>query len=115
MAQKSAISLDGLNVDRLRTLVACLGVVAHLRALGERAIALADDAGVMDEQVLLTVVGADEAKALVVAEPLHGAGRHTDSPRNVCCIPRGCCSGNDTGRWHFFAGSFWFRPFKSGM
>src|ERR1700736_4470211 len=57
---------DRLNVDGLGALVALLGVVGHLRALLQRAITLADDAGVMDEQVLVTVIGGDETEPLVV-------------------------------------------------
>ena len=68
--------LDDLDVDRLGALVAGLGVVADLRALGERPISVAVDAGVMHEEVLGLVVGRDEPEALVVAEPLHGACRH---------------------------------------
>jgi hypothetical protein len=30
----------------------------------------------MDEEILLSVVGRDEAEALVVAEPLDGSGGH---------------------------------------
>src|SRR5262249_11035669 len=68
--------LDGLNVDGLGALVAGLGVVRHLGALGKGAIAVGDDRRVMDEQVLRVVVGRDEAKALLVAEPLHGSSSH---------------------------------------
>src|SRR4051794_11014559 len=34
----------------------------------------------MDEEVRARVVGRDEPEALVVVEPLHGAGRHLASP-----------------------------------
>src|SRR4051794_34291495 len=88
-AQRPAARSERLDVDRLGPLVASLGVVADLCALGERPIPLADDAGVMHEEVLLTVVGADEAEPLVVAEPLHGAGGHTEfSSDGVLHTPR---------------------------
>src|SRR5829696_4939414 len=68
--------LDGGDVDRLRALVALLLLVGHLRALGERAVPVGVDAGVMDEEVAAALVRGDEAEALLVAEPLHGSGRH---------------------------------------
>src|SRR5205823_7239077 len=52
---------DGCDVDGLRPLIALLGVVGDLRALLQRAVTLAVDAGVMYEQVLVAVVGGDEA------------------------------------------------------
>src|SRR5262249_2004638 len=82
-------------VDGLRALVALLGVVGDLCALLQRAVALAVDAGVMDEQVLLAIVGGDETEPLVVAEPLHCAGRHIWSSSTcvlLSCVPlRGGC------------------------
>src|SRR5204863_3246677 len=45
-----------------------------LRAFGEGLEALARDAGVVDEQILRSVIGGDEAVPLLVAEPLHGSG-----------------------------------------
>src|SRR5438128_1985092 len=64
--------------------VACLGVVGDLCAVGERAIALTDDRAVMDEQVLGPVIGRDEAKPLVVTEPLDGTCSHCVSS----CVDR---------------------------
>src|SRR3954468_10859833 len=75
--------LDGLDVDGLGALVALLGVVGHLGALGERTVAVAHDRLVMDEEVLARLIGSDEAEALLVAEPLHGSCWH-------CCFPPGC-------------------------
>src|SRR5215216_8126066 len=72
------------DVDGLGALVAGLGVVGDLRALGQRLEAVGVDAGVVDEQVLATLVGRDEAEALVVVEPLHGSGRHVIPPWLVC-------------------------------
>src|SRR5919106_261810 len=78
--------LERLDVDGLGPLVALLGVVADLGTLGERLEAVADDAGVVDEQVLGLVVGRDEPEALVVAEPFHGSGSHSCFLR--CCVLR---------------------------
>ena len=48
-----------------------------------------DDAGVVDEEVAGPLVGRDEPEALVVAEPLHGAGRHVfTSTASVLPTPR---------------------------
>ena len=67
---------DEADVHRLRPLVARLLLVLHLGVLGERLEALAVDAGVVDEQVPVSLIGSDEAVALLVVEPLHGSGRH---------------------------------------
>src|SRR4051812_18440082 len=72
------------DVDGLRALVAGLGVVGDLRVLGQRLEAVGVDAGVVDEEVLATVVGRDEAEALVVVEPLDGSGSHDVPPRRLC-------------------------------
>src|SRR5919106_4116351 len=72
-------SIDGLDrgdVDGRRTLGALLRLVLDPRALGEGAESVTGDAGEMDEEVLAGLVGRDEPEALVVAEPLHGTGRH---------------------------------------
>jgi carbon-nitrogen hydrolase len=84
-----ALVLDGLHVRRARALGALLGLVGDLCALGERLVAVTDDRGVMDEQVLALVVGRDEAEALVVAEPFNGSSCHGCSlPGVVCCETR---------------------------
>src|SRR3954452_8750074 len=86
---------DGPDVDRLRTLVACLGLVLHARTLGERAVAVGVDAAVVDEEVLAAFIGSDEAEALLVAEPLNGALCHVFPPRRLaCCVCRGSSKGN---------------------
>src|SRR5271166_3268159 len=72
--------LQRRDVYGLGALVALLGVVGDLRPLLQRAVTLAVDPGVMDEQVLVAVVRGDEAKPLVVAEPLNGAGGHSYAP-----------------------------------
>src|SRR5215210_3568235 len=79
------------DVDRLRALVAGLGIEGDLRALGQRLEAVGVDAGVVDEEVLATLIGRDEAEALVVVEPLHGSGRHDfSSMARVLRGPGGC-------------------------
>src|SRR5690242_14594392 len=83
--------LQGGDVDGLRPLASRLGVVGDLRALGERLEAVGVDAGVVDEEVLATLVRRDEAEALVVVEPLHGSGRHENSSTaRVLRERRGC-------------------------
>src|SRR4051794_11781205 len=69
-------ALEDRDVDGLRALVARLGVIRDLRALGEGAEAVRVDAGVMHEEVLAPLVGRDEAEALVVVEPLNDSGGH---------------------------------------
>src|SRR5215204_2351660 len=78
--------LERLDVRRGRALGALFGVVAHLRALGQRLEAAALDRVVMHEQILALVIGCDEAKALLVAEPLHGSCCHLNSPPGVCAL-----------------------------
>src|SRR4051812_6911965 len=77
---RAAGRLNGRNVDGLGAFVAGLGVEGDLRALGERVVAVTDDAGVVDEEVLAGLVGSDEPEPLLVAEPLHGSACH-------CCPP----------------------------
>src|SRR4051794_26991184 len=79
-----AASLQRGDVNGLRALVAGLGVVGHLRALGQRLEAAGVDAGVVDEEVLTALVRGNEAEALVVVEPLHGSGSHDFPPRRMC-------------------------------
>src|SRR5215216_3356349 len=67
---------DEAHIHRLRSLIARLLLVLHLGVLRERLEALAIDAGVVDEQVAVSIVRSDEAIALLVVEPLHGSGRH---------------------------------------
>src|SRR3954453_13928318 len=69
-------ALEERDVDGLRALVARLGVIRDLRALGEGAEAVRVDAGVVHEEVLAPLVGRDEAEALVVVEPLNDSGGH---------------------------------------
>src|SRR6185312_516205 len=56
------VSSELRYVDRLRALVALLLVIGHLRALGERAVAVSGDAAEVDEQVSAALIGRDEAE-----------------------------------------------------
>src|SRR5436190_24232755 len=76
-----ALVLDRANVDCLRALVALLGVVGDLGPLAQRAVAVALNCTVVDEEVLALVIGRDEAVALLVTEPLDCSGCHALPPR----------------------------------
>src|SRR3954447_8743993 len=65
---------DRGDVDGLGPLGPGLRVEGHPRALAQRPEPVGDYARVMDEVVGALVIRGDEAKALVVVEPLHGAG-----------------------------------------
>src|SRR2546423_15274795 len=80
--------LEGLNVHCLGSLVAGLGVIGDPGALCEGAKALGCNRRVMDEEVLAGFIGGDEAKPLVVVEPLHGSSCHGDTSERVLCCPR---------------------------
>src|SRR5438874_5948535 len=67
---------DERHVLRLGALRAVGGLELHLRALGERLVALADYRAVVDEHVLAAFVGGDEPVPLVGVEPLDGSGCH---------------------------------------
>src|SRR4051794_20435420 len=67
---------DALDVDRLGPRVALFLLVGDAGALGQGAVAVRDDRGMMDEQVAVALVRGDEPEPLVVAEPLDGSGRH---------------------------------------
>ena len=88
----TASSLAGDDVDGLGALVAGLGVIRDAGALGERLEAVAADPTVMDEKVLAGLVGRDEPKTLVVAEPLHGSCRHGNYLRGVGALRTRRCS-----------------------
>src|SRR5439155_11720958 len=68
--------LDELDVGGVRALGALLGLVGHLRTLGEGAEAVGLDRAEVHEQILAAVIGRDEAVALVVVEPLDGSVGH---------------------------------------
>src|SRR5215207_11774741 len=80
-----ACGLEHLDVRGRRALGALLGVVAHLRAVGQRLEAAALDRVVMHEQVLAGLIWCDEPVALVVAEPLYGSCCHL-APSGVCAL-----------------------------
>src|SRR3954452_8223623 len=93
--------LEDRDVDGLRALVARLGVIRDLRALGEGAEAVRVDAGVVHGEVLAPLVGRDEAEALVVVEPLNDAAGHDVKrpPHGVLCVLHAkACRSNDCGR-----------------
>src|SRR4029078_3732805 len=69
-----------LDVDRLRALLALALLVLDSSILLQRLEAVAGDVRVMDEEVLSTPVGRDEAVTLRVVEPLHGSGCHRNTP-----------------------------------
>src|SRR5688572_14144007 len=71
--RRLAAELD--DVLRSRALRALNHVELHGLALGEGLESVALNGGMMHEAILLAVRGSDEAKALGVVEPLHGAGR----------------------------------------
>src|SRR5438552_8318900 len=65
------------DVLRRRALLTLHDVVLDALALSQRLEATAIDGGVVNEAILLSVLGGDEAKALGVVEPLHFAvGTH---------------------------------------
>src|SRR3954449_7233131 len=78
--------LDRPDVLRLRTLLALLGVVGDLRALGERAVSVGLNRCVVDEEVLARLVRGDESEALLVREPLHCSGRHVSFTSTALCV-----------------------------
>src|SRR5919109_661253 len=73
---KPAASSDQSHVGCLRALRALAELVLDLRALGERPEPVALDGGEVDECVLTAVIRGDEAKTLLVAEPLHDSRCH---------------------------------------
>src|SRR5512142_2742942 len=75
----SSVSLRLLlaNVRGLQALRALHHVELDLLTLGEALEAVPLDRAVVAEHVLTTVVLRDEAEALRVVEPLHGASRHS--------------------------------------
>src|SRR5439155_12380900 len=76
-----------------RPLRAGLGLELDLLTLVERAEAARVNVRLMDEQVLASLIGDDEAEPLVGVEPFHGSRSHLVPPR-VLCRPRGGCCVN---------------------
>src|SRR5688572_20768308 len=87
--QGSVASGDGRDVGGL----VALGALGHreLDALvfGQRLEAVALDLAEMGKQVLAAVVGGDEAVALGLVEPLHGAGLDRHVIDAFLKVPRG--------------------------
>ena len=81
--------LDCFDVGGLQTLGALGHLELHLLALGEGAVSLSLDGGVVAEHVLAPAVLRDEAKALRIVEPLHRTTRHL---RASFCSRRGTIS-----------------------
>src|SRR5438128_1331406 len=67
---------DGAHVLRLRALLALRHVEVDALVVVEALVAVAGDAGEVDEDVGAAVVGSDEAEALFAVEPLHSALGH---------------------------------------
>src|SRR5437763_1656174 len=64
------------DVYCFRAFRSVLFLVGDLRSLSQRAVAVTGDPREMHEQVPRSIVGRDEAEALVVAEPLDGTRCH---------------------------------------
>src|SRR3954447_23762787 len=105
-----AIGSDRVHVGGVQALRALLHLVLDLRALRERPKAAAGDRGMVDEHVLALVVGRDEAKPLLVAEPLHGPSGH---PRTSGCpsaalptdVRTACAEPTPAGTWPAVGGT----------
>src|SRR5690606_38013167 len=81
---------DARYVLRCRALLALHNVELDGLTLLQALEAVRLNGRVMDEAVLAAIVGRDEAEALLVVEPLHGAfGTHVTAP---CAVtgPSGC-------------------------
>src|SRR5215216_848174 len=100
-SRASGQNSDGAHVGGVRALGALFLLVFDLRALGKRLEAAAGDRGVVDEEVLASVVWFDEAVALVVAEPLHGSSGHSGPPVDGAAR-RGGCWATTANRSHCF-------------
>src|SRR4051794_194088 len=72
---------EEVHVCGLGAFVTLLGLVLHLRTLGERPVAAALDRAEVDEQVLAALIGGDEPVTLVRVEPLDSSGCH------ICLSP----------------------------
>src|SRR5215207_4312821 len=72
--------LDGGDVIRLQTFPALGSLVGDLGTLIEALEAVTHYTAVVDEDVLATLIGGDEAVAFIVVEPLDRSLGHTWSP-----------------------------------
>src|SRR5450759_4378307 len=77
-SERTRASGDGPYRGCLEPLVALGDLELHPLPLDERLVAVHGDLGVVHEQVV-TVLPFDEAVPLLVAEPLHGPLRHSDT------------------------------------
>src|SRR3954449_13353674 len=68
--------LERADVDCMRALLALLGVELDLDAFAQRAIAIGLDCAVVNEEIFALVIGSDEPKAFLIAEPLDCSGCH---------------------------------------
>src|SRR5436190_10132627 len=96
--------LDRVNVRCLGALLPLGCLELDLRTFRERLEALAGDACVVDEQILRSVIGGDEAVPLVVAEPLHSAGCqliHLPLPTTGTGVRACSCTRASAGRCAF--------------
>ena len=86
--ESSELTSDLDDVFRRRTLGTLNDVELDALAFGEGAETATLDRRVMDEAILLATLRRDEAEALRVIEPLHGAGRasHTQYPKCVVVV-----------------------------
>src|SRR3954469_22370807 len=72
----SFAKLNDPDVRGLWALRALAELEIDLRTFGQRPEAIPRDPGEMDERVLASVIGRDEAETLLVAEPLHDTSSH---------------------------------------
>jgi hypothetical protein len=88
--------LDRTDVRRLGALLALCDVELDGLTLGQRAVALAEDPGVVDEYVVPVLTG-DKAEAFLVAEPLNGSAQCVSS--FLCGAVRVAALGPTISRW----------------
>ncbi len=117
---QSSCRLDSRHVDGLRALVALLDVELDALILLERAVTAAGDRGVVDENILCTAVGGDEAEALsplnhftvpcaILFNFSHGEERQFRRP-GPTVSRAGSPSGHEPAGSHNFALSVRARP-----
>src|SRR5437899_2318591 len=74
---------DRGDLDRLRALRALALLELHAHTLGERLIAVAGDAAVVNEEILRPVLRGDEAIPLHVVEPLDRSVSYEKTPPSL--------------------------------
>src|SRR4051794_18960843 len=88
----------GVDVLRLRALLALDDVERHGLALLELTEARGVDRGVVREDVRTAAVLGDEAEALLRVEPLHSSSCHSHAFQSMKRLPRrGACGGDRPG------------------